>query len=197
MINNKGVILIIILLVVAGLATSIAITIPREVRQLQRNEEERLRDSLVAIENSINAALREYEFHELFFYDINDLDGDGVTNEIYITTNPQAGVNSAPPLYIYDPTNTPPLPYINWEDNPGTTTEYKRVIRGELAKLFLDNISYEKGFGYLPDNAYRINRKDSTETEYIGPILTNSPSRWVIMISESTQPLAYIKYEAP
>ncbi|MCK9224726.1 MAG: hypothetical protein M0R46_01625 [Candidatus Muirbacterium halophilum] len=197
MINNKGVILIVILLVVAGLATSIALTIPREVRQLQRNEEERLRDSLIAIETTFNIALKEYEFHELFFYDINDLDNDGITNEIYLTPNPQFGVNSAPPLYIYDPTNTPPSPYFNWENNPGPTTEHKRVIRGNLAKLVLDHLSYEKGLGYLPDNAYRINRKDSTETEYIGPILTNLRSRWVIMISESTQPLTYIDYAAP
>lgn len=195
MIIKRGVILIVILLAVAGLATSIALTIPREVRQLQRNEEDRLKESLISIETSFNAAIREYEFHELFLYDVNDLDIDGTTNEIYVTPNPISGLNTNPPVYMYDPANTPAPPYVNWADNPTSLTEHQRVIIGSAAKAVLDNISYEEGFGYLPQNSYILNRKDTNETEYIGPILTNSPSRWVIMISETNQPVAYIDYD--
>jgi type II secretory pathway pseudopilin PulG len=63
--NKKGVLLIIVLLVVLSLSMSIMLTIPREVRDLQRNREKHYIDALMTIENAINAYVRESEFKEL------------------------------------------------------------------------------------------------------------------------------------
>ncbi|PLX17325.1 MAG: hypothetical protein C0601_07900 [Candidatus Muiribacterium halophilum] len=65
MMKRKGVLLLTVLLIVVGLAMSISLTIPREVRKVERMKEQTLIDNLVGLETSINNALKEVEFSEL------------------------------------------------------------------------------------------------------------------------------------
>ena len=63
--NQRGILLLTVLLIIMGISLSITLTIPREVRKIERMKEQSFIDSLVALESGVNNALKEAEFSEL------------------------------------------------------------------------------------------------------------------------------------
>jgi|GEM_PF-4877836 len=63
--NQRGILLLTVLLIIVGISLSITLTIPREVRKLERMKEQSFIDAMVALESGVNNALREVDFSDL------------------------------------------------------------------------------------------------------------------------------------
>ncbi|MGM0606962.1 MAG: hypothetical protein ACQESP_00955 [Candidatus Muiribacteriota bacterium] len=169
--KRKGMLLILILLIIAGLSLTIMLTMPRETLQFTRSTERQYIDALKSIENSINSGIKHMEFEEFFEIPV---DGEGVIDIIDYSDDPLDLVSN-PDIYPAPPEKNE----LFW--NISAYGNY--YIRGDKANLFLFNLERK---GYLARRVYL--RYDSDEGWQPSPVLKNEPTQWVVMVSYISDP---------